>query len=255
MNVMKFGKPLFFFISLALISLAACQAERNYKKQVKVLFIGNSYTVPLPVNIQEISRMNGVDFHFKAIAPGGWTLQKHASSENTLSAIRQRDWDFIVLQEQSQLPSFSVQQRQKQIVPYVEKLCDEIYEAGAKPVLYLTWGRKKGDIRNLPNDTRSEMQKRLIEGYQEMADICEATIVPVGTIWEQISSSTGAINLYASDGSHPNTAGILLASLLFTRYFSGDSLKVEGDFENLSIEEVSRFVEIVNNTNLGVKQR
>ncbi|AWF80414.1 hypothetical protein BTJ40_06090 [Microbulbifer sp. A4B17] len=241
---------LLLLLGITFILPTGCKSESEYNKQINVLFIGNSYTAPLPPVIKEISRANGVDVNIKSISPGGWTLKKHAGSEITLSAIRQNVWDFVVLQEQSQLPSFSDAQRQEEVLPYAEKICTEIFLSGATPLLYLTWGRKNGDIRNVPNDTRSLMQERLTAGYQDIADLCEASIVPVGQVWESLSSSSDAINLYAQDGSHPNEEGIFLASLVFSRYFKGEPLVVSSKFDSLPEEIVLRLTKITNKASL-----
>ena len=38
-------------------------------------------------------------------APGGWTLAEHLNSAQTLDALQSSKWDFVVLQEQSEIPA------------------------------------------------------------------------------------------------------------------------------------------------------
>ncbi|WP_444916405.1 hypothetical protein [Microbulbifer sp. JMSA003] len=245
--------PLLIFLGVVSIFLLGCRSDLDCNKQINILFIGNSYTFPLPPIIKQISGENGVDVYFETAASNGWTLKKHANSEITLSAIRQNAWDFVVLQEQSQLPSFSKAQRLEEIHPYAKKICQEVSLSGAKPLLYLTWGRKNGDTQNVPTDTRSMMQERLRVGYQDIANLCGASIVPVGQVWESLSSSPDAINLYTQDGSHPNAAGLLLTSLVFARYFKGESLVMSSKVDNLSEEIVFRLAEIANKASLKLE--
>jgi len=217
-----------FFITLATLITAIFTSQENnstpeLNQHLSILFIGNSYTRPLPPTIQWIARNNGTQINYRSITPGGWTLQKHSQSKDTLEAIREKRWDYIVLQEQSQLPSFTEEQRRKEIYPYAEKLVKEIRKAGAKPLLFLTWGRKHGDIHNIPDDTRSKMQTRLLEGYQNMAELTSSKIIPVGIAWESVISKNSGIDLYTHDGSHPNRKGIFLTAAVFVAHLLNSS--------------------------------
>ncbi|WHI50226.1 hypothetical protein P3339_17495 [Microbulbifer sp. MLAF003] len=214
---------IFFLIFLLLVGAYLLvepkkQTEQKTQEILSVLFIGNSYTRPLPPIIQAIAKSNGAQIIYSSITPGGWTLQKHSESADTLEAIHERAWDYVVLQEQSQLPSFSEEQRHKEIYPYAKKLTKEIRLAGATPLLFLTWGRKHGDTQNYSNDTRSKMQARLFEGYQNIAQTTSSKVIPVGLAWETISSSDKVIDLYAHDGSHPNQNGVYLSAAVFVSY-------------------------------------
>ncbi|BBM00111.1 DUF4886 domain-containing protein [Microbulbifer sp. GL-2] len=213
------------------------QSNQNANKYLSVLFIGNSYTQPLPPIIQLIARNNGTLINYRSITPGGWTLKKHSQSKVTLEAIREKRWDYIVLQEQSQLPSFAEEQRRKEIYPYADKLVKEIRKASAKPLLFLTWGRKHGDIHNIPDDTRSEMQARLLEGYQNMAKLTSSKIIPVGIAWESvISTKDSDIDLYTHDGSHPNHNGIYLSAAVFVSHLLDSSQLISADLNGLPKE-------------------
>ncbi|MFA0811078.1 DUF4886 domain-containing protein [Microbulbifer epialgicus] len=194
------------------------QINPEINTHLSVLFIGNSYSRPLPKVIQSIARSNGVKITYRSITPGGWTLQKHSKSKETLEAIRERQWDYIVLQEQSQLPSFSEEQRIKEVYPFAEKLVREIRATNATPLLFLTWGRKFGDRQNVPDDTRNKMQTRLLEGYRNMAKITSSQIVPIGLAWEAVSSTDMGVDLYTSDGSHPNQNGVFLSAAVFVSH-------------------------------------
>ncbi|WP_299585099.1 hypothetical protein [uncultured Microbulbifer sp.] len=214
---------IFLFIILSIVGgyfLAASkkQIDQGSKKDLSILFIGNSYTRPLPEVIQSIAENNNLKITYRSITPGGWTLHKHSKSEESLKAIHERTWDYVVLQEQSQLPSFSEEQRREDIYPYAIKLVNEIRETGAIPLLFLTWGRKYGDIQNIPDDTRSKMQARLLEGYQNIALSTSSEIIPVGLAWEEITSTDKAIDLYDPDGSHPNQNGVYLSAAIFVSH-------------------------------------
>lgn len=73
----------------------------------KVLFIGNSYTEVnnLPQMIYDIAENMGDRMTFGSNTPGGCTFMQHCNNQS-MSMIQEGGWDFVVLQEQSQLPSF-----------------------------------------------------------------------------------------------------------------------------------------------------
>lgn len=54
--------------------------------------------------------------------------------------IRNGGWDFVVLQEQSQYPSFPQWQVETGVFPYAARLEDSVYAASpcAEPVFYMT---------------------------------------------------------------------------------------------------------------------
>jgi hypothetical protein len=59
---------------------------------------------------------------FDGNTPGGYTFQGHSTNATSLSKIMMGDWDYVVLQEQSQMPSFPDQQVASEVFPYAQKL-------------------------------------------------------------------------------------------------------------------------------------
>jgi hypothetical protein len=196
----------------------------------RVLFLGNSYTFynDLP---QQVAALAASLDHYVEIGqntPGGYSLQGHLSNSTTLNLIEQGDWDFVVLQEQSQKPALPLPQVEADFYPSAAGLVDLIREANpcAIPLFYMTWGRENGDASNCdawpPVCTYEGMQDLLTERYLAAAADNEAACAPVGVVWREIFTSTG-IDLYASDGSHPSAAGsYLAASTIFTAIFAED---------------------------------
>ena len=121
-------------------------------QNVSVLFIGNSYiyTQNLPGTLYNLAAVGGDTIYYESSTPGGYTFQQHSTNSTTLNKIASRDWDFVVLQEQSQLPSFGDGQVASQVYPYAEILVDSIrsnYEC-SEPVFFMTWGKRDGDQQN-----------------------------------------------------------------------------------------------------------
>jgi len=150
----------------------------------------------------------------------------------------------VVLQEQSQIPSFDPIYRAKEFDPYVSLLTQKISAAGARPLLFLTWGYRNGDRRNLPDDTFAAMQTRLYSGYWDAARSTGAAIAPVGLAWSEAVASRPQLDLWASDGKHPSRLGSYLAACVFYATLTGRS-PVGDTFTDGLNESDARFLQSV----------
>lgn len=191
---------------------------------VSAVFFGNSYTASnnLPSLIANIAQDKGDFLIQDAYTPGGQTLSGHASDLALFhSRISQKNYDYVVIQAQSQEPSFSPGQVAAQTLPYARQLDSVVnsIDTCIKTMFFMTWGRENGDQFNCPNYppvcTYEGMQKRLRESYLLMADQNDAEVAPVGAVWKQVRDSSPNIQLYTSDGSHPSLAGSYLAACTF----------------------------------------
>lgn len=189
----------------------------------KILFIGNSYTYvnDLPLLLSNVSQSAGDSLIYDSNCIGGYTLQLHSTNATSLQKINQGDFDYVVLQEQSQLPSFPISQVQSSVYPYAQQL-DSIIRATnscTETVFYMTWGRKNGDASNCPNwppvCTYSGMDSLLRLRYQNMANTNSALVSPVGAVWRYIRNNYANIELYNADESHPSLAGSYAAACTF----------------------------------------
>lgn len=207
-----------FLLLLIAQSVAAQQTKR-------VLFLGNSYTYynsyAVATIMQEFALQHGDTVIYSANAPGGYTLQGHSTNATSLSLIRQGNWDYVVLQEQSQKPSFPPAQVATEVYPYAAALNDTIekYNPCAETVFFMTWGRKNGDAMNCSGYpilcTYYGMQLRLRESYLEMTQDNNGICAPVGAAWQLMRSTYPGVDLYIADESHPSYAGSYLAASVF----------------------------------------
>lgn len=213
----------------------------------RVLFLGNSYTAynNLPQLVSDCAASAGFEMTTGANTPGGTTFQAHSQSAASQSLIEQGDWDFVVLQEQSQIPSFPQSQVESECFPYAETLNNQIlaFNECAETVFYMTWGRENGDAQNCPNwppvCTYEGMDDLLSERYMTMAEDNAAIVSPVGALWRQIRTNHPEIELYASDGSHPSAVGSYTAAVaFFVTIFRADPTTISFDF-NLSADITS----------------
>lgn len=209
------------FLSLW-VFLAILTLNSYAQNSLKVLFVGNSYiyTNNLPQATADIAASCGDTLNFSSSAPGGCTFQQHLSNTTTQSLIAQGGWNFVILQEQSQLPSFPISQVENECFPYAQRLSQMIREKGNEEVaFYMTWGRKNGDASNCANYpplcTYEGMDSLLYERYTMMAEQNSAVISPVGRVWHYLRTHHPEIELYSSDESHPSLTGTYAAAVTF----------------------------------------
>jgi len=184
-----------------------------------VLFIGNSYTAVnnLPLLVFELADSQGDYFEYASQTPGGMTFQGHANSAATYTAINSSEWDFVVMQAQSQEPSFPESQVNTQTLPYAQQIADSIYahDFCTDALMYMTWGRENGDSQWAPISTFEGMNMRLRAAYMRMADSIQGSVAPVGVAWAHVRANNPSIDLYTSDESHPSIHGSYLAACVF----------------------------------------
>ena len=195
-----------------------------FSQQTKeVLFVGNSYTYynNMPQLVEQIALSFGDTLIYESSTPGGANFNAHSTNAQTLAKINQQQWDYVVLQAQSQEPSFSPGQVANNTYPYAEILVDSIHANSSctEPLFFMTWGRKYGDQQNCaaypPICTYLGMQQRLRESYLEMAFNDSASCAPVGMAWKKSIAIDSTLNLYSSDNSHPSIYGSYLAACTF----------------------------------------
>lgn len=214
-------KTLLFSLFL-LLNVILIKAQKT-----NVLFIGNSYTGVnnLPSLVKNLALSLGDSLNTDSYTPGGYTFNLHSTNSTTLSKIAQGTWDYVVLQAQSQEPSFPPSQVASQTYPYAATLVNAIRQANSctEPVFYMTWGRKNGDASNCafytPLCTYEGMQQRLRESYLEMSADNSATTSAVGIAWKNFRDTYPTIDLYTADESHPSIYGSYLAACVFYATF------------------------------------
>ena len=103
------------------------------------------------------------------VSPGGYSFQDHVNRGIVANLLKDgsKSWDWVVLQDQSQIPGFGPGNREfDQSLAAVLDLNELAATAGAKTVFLMTWGYRNGDSRNsdlYPNYKAT--QRELRDGY------------------------------------------------------------------------------------------
>lgn len=205
----------------ALLFLIVISATSAVAQQTSVLFLGNSYTTvnDLPGTFQQLALSLGDTVITELYAPGGWTLEDHSADPAALALIASQPWDFVVMQEQSQLGALpsDITNTESSAIQLIEAM-EANYEC-TYPVFYMTWGRQNGDDLNCPNFpymcTYTGMQQALIDNFVALANWNDSYTAPVGAAWKVVRETHPEIMLYQADGSHPSVAGTYLAACVF----------------------------------------
>lgn len=204
------------FLFLTTCSFATGQTSK------RVFFIGNSYTYfnDLPNLIKNVAASTGDILNHQSQTPPAATLESHLNS-TTVATLIQGNWDYVVLQEQSQRPSLPDQEVQTKVYHYASQLSNIIKGANGcgNVIFYMTWGRKNGDAARCatqPNVcTYEDMDDLIYQRYMEMAQTNEGIVSPVGKVWRVIRQTDPTLELYDLDESHPSYIGSMAAAYTF----------------------------------------
>jgi hypothetical protein len=213
------GRILFVFIILLAVCgcspIANCNGGQNNGSTLHILFIGNSYTYAndLPGNFARLACAGGHEVETDMAAEGGWALADHAASAQTFEKLGQQKWDFVILQEQSEIPVMDFYRKQS-MYPAARQLVGKIKAMGAKPILLMTWGLRDG-LPQAGLQNFNDMQAQLYVGYMGIAKELNVPVAPVGDAWLMGRLQPTPLDLWQADGSHPNEMGTYLAACVF----------------------------------------
>jgi len=232
---------------LVLFFLTSGLINAQVNKKINALFLGNSYTYvnDLPMLISKIALANGDTLVYDSNTPGGYTLQNHFNDVISNNKINAAAWKYVIVQAQSQEPSFSPAQVYSQTLPYARKLDSLIKHNNncSNTVFYETWGRKNGDAGNCtaypPVCTYLGMQNRLKQSYKKFADTCNAVMSPVGEAFRRSIALDPNLELYDLDQSHPSLNGSYLAACVFYEVLFQKSVLTNTFISTLSVSTAS----------------
>jgi hypothetical protein len=203
------------FLLLACSLISASDAKAQEKDELRVLFIGNSFTYgnDLPAIVEalaEASKQKGQKrFIYKAVVFPSLSLKGQWDKGDAQKVIASDKWDIVVLQ---QGPS-ALEESRQMLLEYVRLFDKEIRASGAKPALYMVW----------PSEARFNDFDRVVESYKLAADEVKGIIFPVGQAWREAWKSDAKLALYAKDRFHPSVTGSYLAALVIYEKLFGKS--------------------------------
>jgi len=234
MKLTEFKKYILIFC-LVMSVLESCDSQTS----TRILFIGNSYTF----------FNGGLDKQLKGLAPsieteciaiGGYTLEKHWTEGNAVQIIREGKWDYVILQEQSQIPIIN----QKKFYDYVRKYDEEIRQRGAKTILLMTWERPDSKQFGVTTDN-------LATAYTSIGKELGVKVAPAGLAFARSISDKPELALFSQDG-HPTMEGTYLAACVLYQTIFENSPVGNPYSENSISAEMRVYLQGIAAENLGL---
>ncbi len=241
-------KKIVSLLGLALLAAGIARAE------LKVLFIGNSYTygdhgtTSVMTMFDRLAQAGGKgDPMTDMSAVGGVDFEFHDAHPETLAKIEAQPWDYVVLQDYSTEPTHLTDKSRSlaDFMKYGARLYDKVLARNpkARVILYETWSRpvaRKDIITGSSGPTSfadpAEMQGELRRNYGKLARSLNDThpgnapvkVAPVGDAWEKAGgllppTRAGFVNLYFTDNWHGNDDGYYLAAAVIYATIYGQS--------------------------------
>ncbi len=180
---------------------------------INVLFIGNSHTYLhyMPEMTIKLGEAGGHPIDARQITGQGASLEWHWKNQDTRNLIKDKRWDYVILQERSGGPL----ENRAAMSDYGRRLHEEIkaQKTNAKTVLFMTWANRQ----------RPETQKEIADAYTLLSIEMSAILAPVGLAWKKAQKEYPALDLHHRDGRHANPVGSYLTACVFYAVFTGKS--------------------------------
>lgn len=226
---------------------------------LRTLFLGNSYTGynNLPFIFQNLAESGGHPSVIDYNPPGGFWLEDHVADQRSIGKISLGGWDYVILQEQSQVPTID-HWRYNSMYPSADYLDSTITANGGNTAFFMTWGRRNGGQQSIGGysspvfEDYFHMQDSLASAYTEISEMLSATLCPVGLCWATAVTLDPEIELWAPDEAHPSLLGSYLAACTFYGVFFDESPVGLSYTAGLTAEEAA-FLQNAAYLTLGVK--
>jgi hypothetical protein len=199
------------------------------RAEIKLAWVGNSYIYyhDLPSLVERLaaSAIPPQVVSHESVTVGGSSLSRLAN-DGAAQQMLTRDWDYVVLQDQSQIPGGARPLDRDATLESLRRYYKPALESvRAKALLYSTWGRRDGD-RAHPDlypdfATMNTLTTAGYEMYREVVDNppwLPASVAPAGAAFALIHSDHDVAifeNLFDADGSHPSITGSYLVACVF----------------------------------------
>ena len=219
------------------------ESERN-DKTLKVLAIGNSFSIDATTYLKEMALADGVDLRVASAAIGGCSFERHYNnitngtkdyhltyytpeetfhnSEVSLEqCLKANDWDIITIQQVSGLSG-----KYETFFPFAPELVSYIKSIHPKAEIriHMVWAYARffGGVANNGYGTNLNMYNCVVDAYEKLAKVFDnAKIIPSGYAMQIARSHFG--DSIHRDGFHCSEMGRVLTGWVWYECLTGIS--------------------------------
>ncbi|MEP4532096.1 MAG: hypothetical protein ABJ004_03350 [Cyclobacteriaceae bacterium] len=204
---------LFLTIGLILLSQNSAFSQKKYKQEIRVLFVGNSFTYFFNLSqvVTAMAESQDVTIFSRQSTVGGSSLEQHWKQEKGTMTRKWLDslkWDYVVLNNHS----LSTINDPEGFLEYSKKFVELIRSKGAEPVFMQTWGYKSNPL----------LINTIVPSYEQLTTQSKSQLVPCGELFAEARKWRPDLELFHDD-KHPSSNGTYLLGLAFFKYFTGKS--------------------------------
>ena len=175
--------------------------------------VGNSFTFwngglwrPLATALGSEDR----EITVESCVQGGASLETHWHRDEVLDRIDAGEADVVVLQ--GDIPESTVASFEE----HAGKLIELVRDAGARPVLFMTWDYDRLGWLSL---------EEIVAAHRGVAFGQNVQLVPVGVAFGMARRERPDLDLYAADREHPSQAGSFLALVMLALSLGADDVE------------------------------
>ena len=222
---------------------AATEARNeNSDKDIRVLFIGNSLTYynDMPELLEKLAVSNGKKITVESVTDGSSTMCQQASTSTSIGGTvrnsMKKKWDYVVIQPSRRITPNENTVRNAELEAGKE-LDSWIKKAGAKTLIYCTWGNNTGSasIYTMNADkvnasesgsfaiTQDEHSKFMQTISREYSELLGADMVDCAELFRYMLNGQPSVNVYYTDNRHPSLYGSYAVACAFYSYLYGES--------------------------------
>lgn len=221
-----------------------CLSCSENKKTTRILFVGNSYTYRnnMPKLFEKIAESKGEQLSVTHITRGKYTFYLQSKRQKLYRALKNQDWDVIVLQGSSRDMLRDSIRFRKRTYPALDKMLGMIQknQKNARVYFYMTWPYKKGDRTNKQFADPDSMLRAVASGYRNLRKRYKVPVIAVGKVWRNYNIAYPETDLYTEDNSHPSYEGSYLVACTMYSAIYGKSPVGADKLTILNTQEYTR---------------
>ena len=214
---------------------------------MRILFIGNSLTYynEMPGMVQQMADSEGKEVEVDQLVIGGLSLRVIVSLDATLEKIKEKKWDFIVLQSDD-ITAFTDMYHIE--IDMLNRVKRQIFQndSSTQIIYEMIWGLENGRmVQGEGYYSYLDYICMIYDGTLYIAQQTDLIISPVGWAWKRARELRPDIRLFTHDEAHPSLRGSYLTacvfySVLFKERVTGNAYRSSlSDDEALFYQEVA----------------